>query len=1425
MKLKTKKIMAMMMLVLMLITSLPIQAFAGFITDINSDAKFGTISGSLSKCNHELHYATYDGKTYIVFCVQRGVTSPSGKEYEYNGDFIAQFKSDRPKYEKIAEMIFWGYTSKHGTGLPSTTQEYKDACATQQFVWEYIHNNIDSSLEAPSRSSWNSTYMSSSIYSSWLKETEKLYDDYHNNISFDGNKEAMDIGSETTVKDSNGVLKNFATFSKTIDGVTFSHEEGSNNLKISATENAKSSATFNSASYGIYELLPNGKKYSEDTMSNYVYFKFNSGSIQNLMFSNYVDPVSFKISVEVQSGKVQIKKTNNIGNPVANCKFELYKDEACTQKVSSGTSNSNGQITFDKLKVGTYFVKETEVPQGYLIDKTVKKAVVKNGETTTVEFKNDEPLGKILIYKVNENGDKVDNAEFEVTATENITNVAKTKTFYTKGQTVAKIKTVDGVASKDNLPMGSYQVKEINAPYGYLVNEKVYSAKLEYKNNTTPVVEIQIKGVVNQEPRGKITIIKKDSETGSIPQGDATFVDAKYEVRANEDIYNVAKTKKFYSKGDLVATRTMDEKGTTEDVKDLPLGKYVVKETVSSKGYLLDTKEYNIELKYKDQNEKVISESMTSYEQVKKMGVHVFKSGIKTNSGETPGLEGAEFTIKLYKDVQNAYAKGYTYAEVWNGINERGDKVKVDENRVKEAQTLAPSYAKIITDKDGNAYTQKNLPFGKYIVKETNTPKDYETAEDFTFSITQDESEVKEVAQKSKHLIVNNEQLETYIKLIKKDAKTGKTVTLNSATFEIRATKDIYDRATGKILYKKGEAVSQKVGSETFTSFTTNSQNLVVPDKSYNNKKEDLGTVVTPLKLEVGSYEIQEIKTPQGFLKLEKPVTFNVEGLRDYDKDQDGDYIKIVTIKNEQPTGTLIIDKTVALRENVNTSLVDISDLSGIEFTLTAKEDVISPIDGSVIYKAGQEVNKYNLDKNGDLKVTDLPMGTYEVQETKTIDGLVLNDKKYEIKFEQKDEVTKVYEVKKDISNDTTLLEISKTTITGDKELVGAKLTVLDEKGNTIDSWVSTEKTHTIEGIKTGKYILREEIAVEPYVKATDIEFTVEETAEIQKVTMIDKLVEISKEDISGKEIEGAKLQVKDKHGNIIDEWTSGKESHKVKGLAENETYTLHEEVCVGEYVKASDLEFTVSQDKETQKITMIDKLVEVTKTDLTTGEELEGAKLQVIDEEENIVDEWTSSKEPHKVIGLEENKTYRLVETTAPYGYEIAEEVTFTVTTDKETQKVEMKDMPILKDIQLIKNDSKTKEVIKEKFTFGLYEDEECTKLIQQMDSDKKTGTVKFEDLRYGTYFIKEVSAPKGYNISDEIVKLEINDKGVFINGELVEEQDELYSFEFENAPIETPNTGDNSNIVLWTSLLAMSLATITGIVVYDRKKKKSNK
>ena len=980
----------------------------------------------------------------------------------------------------------------------------------------------------------------------------------------------------------------------------------------------------------------------------------------------------------------------------------------------------------------------------------------------------------------------------------------------------------NGEIKVEGLKLGKYQYQEIQAPNNFLLDNNVYSFELTYKDQNTEVVYASAEKT-NDEPTANITIIKEDSETGNSQQGDATLAGAIYNVYAGEDIYDATKTRKIYSKGDLVATRETDENGNTEPVTGLPLGKFQVKEEKSPEGYMIDENIYEVNLTYKDQYTKIITGSVTSKDKVKKMQVHIFKSGIKENSGLVPGLQGAEFTIKLYNQVEDALNQGYTYEEIWNGLNEYGEKVVVDENRVNEAQKIAPTVETITTDENGDAYTKNKLPYGKYWTKETKTPEDFYASSDFSFTISEDESEVIEIAKKVKHLYVNNEQMEAYIKLVKKDVNTGKIVTLNSTTFQIKASEDVYDRGNGEIIYKAGDIITQKIGSTVYDTFTTNAQNLVVPNGSFSNTDDEEGTVITPLKLPAGNYEVIELSIPEGYLELEEPIKFSISEIKDYDQDSSGDYIKTVEIENNKPFGTIIVDKSVALKENVDTSIINIEDLSKIKFKLTAKENIIDMADGSIIYNQGQEIGTYNLDKNGDLKIENLPMGIYELQEIETIDGAVLNETKYEIKFEQKDNTTKEYIETREIENETTLVEISKKAVTGDDELEGAKLTLFDKDGNIVDSWISGKQPHTIEGLKVGeKFTLREDLSPLGFVKASDITFTIENTSEVQKITMIDKVVTMSKVDIAGEELEGAKMQVIDKDGNIIDEWTSSKEPHKINNLIENETYILREEVSINGYVKATDIEFTVSDEKKNEHIEMIDKIVLISKTDLVTGEELPGAELVVTDEDGNEIDRWISGETPHQVIGLEEGKDYVLTEITCPYGFEQAESINFTVTTDKETQLVEMKDMPILKNIKIVKKDIDTQEVIKDDFKFGIFEDAECTKLIKEIESDKENGTVTFENLRYGKFFIKETQAPNNYQLSDEILKIEINDQGIFINGQVFDEADSTVTFTYYNRRIPEIQTGNELNYALLGTNLIISLAgIITGIVMIKRKKK----
>ena len=899
-----------------------------------------------------------------------------------------------------------------------------------------------------------------------------------------------------------------------------------------------------------------------------------------------------------------------------------------------------------------------------------------------------EALGQLELSKLNTNGDLIDGAIFNVTGVNN----------FNKDITVT-----NGKIEIDKLKKGNYFIKEKSSPSGYLLNTDTYKVQIK-PNETTK------QAIVNDEPTGEITLTKTDKNTGNSNRvdgtshhGDVNLKGTEYTIYAKEDIYNVKKTIKYFSKDEEIAKFTFDEYGKAtvivtnkitpaklsvegSTLKGLPMGSFYAKETYVVEGYMQDTQEHTYTLSYKDMNTPVIKIGDTLKNTVQKAKFEVIKISTNTNT-TAPVIANAEFTAILTKYVD--------YYGSFDEAKKHLDQYSEDE------------YSIFKTGADGHGVSGL-LAYGEYTVYETYTPSDeIATVEPFYIKIDRNSSGV------IKEYIENDAPFESYLKMVKIDKNTGKKVTFSNATFKLYRLNE----------NNEWEKVKCKTG-------------LFNTDKW---KTDKTGLAVTEDKLKAGTYKIDEIELPTGFLQLEDELTFKINrSNKTLEFDEDYDAYITITVENEQPTGTLKLDKSVAIRQDVDISLIDISDLSKIKFKLTAKEKIIDYADGSTIYEKGQEVGTYNLTKEGKLEVKKLPMGKYELEEIETLDGLILDNTKHEIVFKQEDTKNKVYTNEEKFVNDTTIVEFSKTDITGDKELKGATLTVTDNNGNVIDRWVSGEKTHKIEGLKAGeKYTLKEEIQVDSYVKATDINFTIENT-------------------------------------------------------------------------------------NEGQKITMIDKIVDVTKTDMVNGEEVEGAKLVVTDKEGNEIDKWTSTKEPHHVVGLEEGKTYVLTETTCPYGYEIAESITFTVTTDKETQLIEMKDMPILKSVQVEKIDKDTGEHIKSnKFTFGIFEDEECTKLIKEACANEFEGTALFENLRYGTFYIKELKAPLGYKLSDQVVKIEINADGVFADGVSLEETEGIYSFVYYNSLLPAVQTGNETNYTLLLGIATIAAVGIIGGTILLKHKK----
>lgn len=1102
----SKKVIAIILLIITMMTNIsPVFAVSGSDTFIASQwATYCSTTESKSDWGILLRRLTNSstGVSRTVFCSEYGKDIRTGVKETGN-----YYTPTSRNVKKACKVAYFGWYSKYGDYLVNggtSSEKKKDYAFTQQFIWEVLGQSYAKFN--------NSTYQSQ--YEDFKNEINMKINTMSTRPSFDTENIVLEAGEIKVLTDTNKVLADYGSIDNWKDGIRFQHNKGENTLTITVSDNcAIEKLNISDNTMKSWGLIKEGTEDCDST----IYFEFED-DVQNQLYAlNYNDPVSLAFSLRI----------NLLGN------LELSK------------LNTNGDLVD-----GSIF---TVNGPGY------------NGD---VEVKN----GKIVLEKIKK---------------------------------------------------GTYTIKEKSTGGGYLLNKNVY--KVEIKPNQTAT-----QAIVNDEPTGEITIVKTDKDTGNSNRidgvshhGDANLNGTEYTLYAKEDIYNVNKTVKYFSKDEEIAKFTFDEYGNATIIitnkttkanlsvdgnilKGLPMGMYYSKETHVVEGYTSDEIEHIYTFSYKDMNTPIIKLNEKVENTVKKAKFEVIK--ISSNTNTTADLiENAEFTAILtkYVDYYGSFEEALKHLD----------------------QYAEDEYSIFKTQANGHGVSGL-LAYGEYTCYETNTPSDkINTVQPFYIKIDRNSDGV------IKEFVENDTPFESYLKLVKIDKNTEKKVTLSNATFKL-------DRLNEKT--NEWERVTCKLGKETLDSWKT----------------DENGVAYTETKVKAGTYRISEVVIPNGFLKLEQEIVFEVNKSNktlEFDKDYDA-YIT-VTVANEQPTGTLKIDKSVAIREDVDTSLVDISDLSGIKFKLSAKEDIINYADGSIIYEKGKEVGQYSLTKEGMLLIEKLPMGSYELEEISTLDGLVLDTTKHEIVFKQEDTTTKVYTKKEKLVNDTTSVEFSKTDITGDKELKGATLTVTDSEGNVVDKWISGEKTHKIEGLKVGKtYVLKEEIQVDSYVKATDIKFEVKNTNEVQKVTMIDKLVE-------------------------------------------------------------------------------------VIKTDVVSGEEIEGAELIVTDENGNEIDRWISSKEPHHVKGLEEGKKYFLEEKTCPYGYEIAEKQEFIVSLDKETQRIEMKDMSILKSVQVEKIDKDTGEHIKSnKFTFGIYEDEECTKLIKIAGANEFEGTALFDNLRYGTYYIKEL-------------------------------------------------------------------------------------
>ena len=891
-----------------------------------------------------------------------------------------------------------------------------------------------------------------------------------------------------------------------------------------------------------------------------------------------------------------------------------------------------------------YTISEKNVPVRYVVpaDQT---ATLTADATTTKTFKN--ILKKFTVEVTKQDSE---------TASEqgNGTLAGAVYGLYLDGELVDQYVTDEnGYFKTKEYVCGNYTVQEISPSEGYLLDETVYSVGAESENYCIEHNPLS-KTVTEDVIKGNIAMIKH-SDDGST-QIETPEVGAEFEVylKSSGSYANAVETERDHL--------TCDENGFAQ-TKDMPYGIYTVHQTVGWEGteFIAD---FDVNISADGQTYRYIinNEKFESYIKIVK---------VDTETGKTIPYEGAGFEI-------------------------------YDSNGQKISMTFAyPTPTTIdtfYTNNEGYLITPEVLPYGEYSLVEVQAPYGYaldKTPVAFSVSL--------ENAEKENSLTI---------------VKVEKQNTAQKGKISVRKTGDIFtsvNMASSAYTDENGELV---VNSTTYTPVFADGdlsgavfqviavEDIVTLDGTTRAYAGDVVSEITtdengyaetePLYL--GKYEVREIKAPYGYVLNNEPkdVELTYAG-------QEFEVRDTVNTAFENEYQSVRISLSKVMENDELFGIGNNNEYLSVRFGLFAAED-IQAADGTVIPADGL-ISEISLDENMTAVIAEkIPFGKYYVQEIATDEHYVLNGEKYLVTFEYMgQEVTTV-----SIDCGQFVNELKRGKVEGikvnesDEPLENAVfgLFTADCVKFSRDTAVMTAASDEngffeFTDVPFGQYIVREIESPSGYI-LSDKEYAVSiaEDGEVIEITAENKpvTVEISKRDVYGNELAGAEMVLENADGEIVDKWTSDGTNHIVSKLGAGE-YVLKEIAAPDGYVIATDIKFsidvygnvtvenveaTVTSENGNPLIVMVDDTtkVQISKQDITTGEELPGATLQIIDEDGNVVEEWVSTDEAHLVEGkLIAGKEYTLREIIAPDGYEIANEIKFTVNADGSVTEVVMYD------------------------------------------------------------------------------------------------------------------------------------------------------